>query len=147
MNGGFMTVGRRFAWIALTLAVVFGCGPNSGGRQEVKGTIKLKGQLLDQGQITFVPISGDGATKEGAPIANGAYKIDRMHGLLPGKYKVGITSGDGRTPHDAAPDQLPGPTGANIISKDRIPPDYNTNSKQEVEVTAKGPNVFDFDIP
>ena len=83
----------------------------------------------------------------GAPIANGEYKIERMHGLMPGKYRVIITSGDGRTKADAAPDEPPGPTGANIISKDRIPPDYNVNSKQEVDVTEKGPNVFNYDIP
>jgi len=142
-----MNLARRLLFLLLAIALLGGCGPNAGGRQEVKGTIKLKGQPLDQGQIRFVPISGDGTTQEGAPITNGEYKIDRMHGLMPGTYKVSITSGDGRTPHDAPPDQPPGPTGANIISKDRIPPEYNTNSKQEVEVSAKSPNVFNFDIP
>jgi len=133
--------------LAGALVCAVGCGPNYGGRKEIKGTIKLKGTLLDQGQIMFMPISGDNATKEGAGIANGEYKIDRAHGLMPGKYRVSITAGDGRTRADAPPDQPPGPTGANIISKDRIPPEYNTNSKQEIDVTEKGPNVFDFDIP
>jgi len=140
---------RTVKWIlpALLIVALNGCGPNYGGRQEIKGTIKLKGQLLDQGIINFMPMSGDQATQSGAQIANGSYKIDRAMGLLPGKYKVIITAGDGRTPHDAPPDQPPGPTGANIISKDRVPPEYNTNSKQEVDVKEKGPNVFDFDIP
>ena len=129
--------------LAITMLAA-GCGQNYGGRQEVKGTIKLKGQPLDQGQITFMPLSGDRSTQEGSLIADGSYLIDRAHGLMPGKYKVIITSGDGKTP--ANTDQPPGPTG-NIISKDRIPPDYNTHSKQEVEVTEKGPNVFDNDIP
>jgi hypothetical protein len=134
--------------VALLIAVFSafpGCGDSSGGRKEVKGAIKLKGQPLDQGTIDFMPISGDRATRGGAQIANGNYKIDRMQGLLPGKYRVSITSGDGKTP--ANTDEPPGPTGANIISKDRIPADYNINSKQEVEVTEKGPNVFNFDIP
>ena len=139
------------AWGRLVVAVILmglvlaGCGNRYGGRQEILGTVKLKGQPLDQGVIDFIPISGDGATKEGALIANGSYHIDREHGLLPGKYRVVITSGDGRTP--ANTDEPPGPSGANIISKDRIPPDYNINSKVEVEVKEKGPNVFDFDIP
>lgn len=132
---------------AALLLFISGCGPHYGGRQEVKGTIKLKGQPLDQGTITFIPISGDGATKEGAPIANGEYRIERAFGLMPGKYRVSITSGDGRTRADAPVDQPPGPTGANIISKDRIPPEYNTNSKQDVEVTDKKSNVFNYDIP
>jgi hypothetical protein len=130
----------------LTSALWVGCGQDYGGRQEVKGTIKLKGEPLDQGLITFIPISDDRSTQSGTQIANGSYHIDRAHGLVPAKYKVIITSGDGRTPANA-PDQAPGPTGANIISKDRIPPDYNTHSKQEIEVTEKGPNVFDYDIP
>jgi hypothetical protein len=133
--------------LVLAFAASFaGCGQDYGGRQEVKGTIKLKGQPLDQGQITFMPMSGDRSTQEGSLIANGSYHIDRAHGLMPGNYKVIITSGDAKTPA-ANPDQPPGPTGANIISKDRIPPEYNTHSKQEVEVTDKKPNVFDYDIP
>jgi hypothetical protein len=136
---------RAVLLLSVLVFCIFGCGPSSGGRQEVRGTIKLKGQPLDQGQILFMPQSGDRSTQQGALINNGAYKIDRMQGLMPGKYKVIITSGDAKTPIN--PDQPPGPTGANIISKDRIPPDYNTNSKQEVEVTDKKPNVFDFDIP
>ena len=78
---------RLPVWLVAIWAVasVAGCGSNYGGRQEVKGTIKLKGTPLDQGQIMFMPISGDNATKEGAGITNGEYKIDRAHGLLPGK--------------------------------------------------------------
>ena len=133
-----MNHARVVAWLVMAaiVASLASCGPNYGGRQQVKGTIKLKGQLLDQGQIT----------KEGALIANGEYLLDRAHGLMPGTYRVSITSGDGRTRADS-PDDSPGPTGANIISKDRIPPEYNTRSKQEVEVTDKKPNVFNYDIP
>jgi hypothetical protein len=143
----FMNRAHPLTWLLLTAGAVAaaGCAPNHGGRQEIKGTIKLKGQPLDQGTITFMPLSGDAATKEGAPITNGEYFIDRAHGLMPGKYRVSITSGDARTPVNT--DQPPGPTGANIISKDRIPPEYGTNSKQDVEVKDKGPNVFNFDIP
>lgn len=137
----------RVCWAVLVSGLLAGCGPSAGGRQEVSGMIKLKGQPLDQGLITFMPLSGDKATQGGAPITNGQYKIDRQQGLMPGTYRVNITAGDGRTPANAPPDQAPGPTGANIISKDRIPPEYNTNSKQDVEVTDKKPNVFNFDIP
>lgn len=127
---------------------VYGCGDGSGNRKEVKGTVKLHGALLDNGSIEFIPLatSGDGATKSGAMITKGAYVIPKALGLVPGKYKVIISAGDGKTPA-ANPDEPPGPTGANIISVDLIPPEYNVDSKQEVEVTAKGPNVFDYNIP
>jgi hypothetical protein len=129
--------------VALT-ASILGCGPNSGGRQEVKGTIKLKGQPLDQGVIDFTPLEAQ-PTKGGALISNGSYAIPRQSGLMKGKYRVIITAGDGRTRENS--DEPPGPTGANIISKERIPADYNVNSKQEIEVADNKPNVFNYDIP
>jgi len=139
---------HRMVWIALGLAVlVLGCGPNFGGRKAIKGTVKLKGQPIDDGTIDFFPASGDQATKSGAQIIKGSYKIPAEFGLLPGKYRVSITAGDGRTRPEASPDQPPGPTGANIVSKDRVPKEYNIESKQEVDVTDKGSNIFDYDIP
>ena len=126
------------------LTCLAGCGPDYGGRQEVNGTVKLKGQPLDQGVIDFTPLESQ-PTKGGALVTNGAYTIPRVSGLMKGKYRVIITAGDGRTRENS--DEPPGPTGANIISKERIPADYNVNSKQEVEVVEKKPNVFDYDIP
>jgi hypothetical protein len=136
---------RGGAWLIVALVVAWmGCGANYGGRQEVKGTIKLKGQPLDQGVIDFTPLESQ-PTKGGAVISNGSYLIPRQSGLMKGKYRVMITSGDGRTPENS--NEPPGPTGANIISKERIPPEYSSNSKQEVEVQEKSANIFDFDIP
>ena len=110
---------------------------------EVSGTVTLKGAPLDEGVIEFHPEGGRGS-KTGGTIAKGSYKIPRESGALPGKYKVIITSGDGVNMAD--PDEPPGPTG-NIVSKDRIPPEYNVDSKQVVEVKSGGKNVFDFPIP
>jgi len=135
-------------WILIGfMALWIGCTPGYGGRKEIKGTVKLKGQPVDDGIINFFPASGDQATKSGAQIIKGDYKIPAEFGLLPGKYRVSITAGDGRTKADASPDQPPGPTGANIVSKDRIPKEYNIESKVDVDVTANGPNVFSYDIP
>ena len=131
---------------ALISTLVSGCTNDYGGRQGVKGAVKLKGAALDSGTIEFVPLDGDRATQGGAVIANGSYSIPRESGLMPGKYRVIITAGDGRTPA-SNPDEGPGPTGRNIVSVDRIPAEYNVDSKQEVEVTKAGPNVFNYDIP
>jgi hypothetical protein len=128
----------------LGLSLLLGCTNDYGGRHEIKGTVKLKGTPLDQGVIDFTPLESQ-ATKTGAMISNGSYHIPRPSGLMKGKYRVIITSGDGRTKENS--NEPPGPTGANIISKERIPPEYNVNTKQEVEVTDKDPNVFDYDIP
>jgi hypothetical protein len=140
---------RRVQLLGIASALLIlstGCGP-SNPRREVSGKVLLKGVPLDNGTIDFNPIGGgkEGVptTKEGAVITNGEYKILAETGLTPGKYKVIISSGDNIDPNN--PDGVPGPTG-NYVSKDRIPAAYNTASTQEIEVTDKGPNVFDWDI-
>ncbi|MBM3999665.1 MAG: hypothetical protein FJ297_09040 [Planctomycetes bacterium] len=137
------------AWccVAVCLASLIGCG-KANPRKEVTGMITLKGEPLDQGVIEFHPL-GEGtkelpATMEGAVIAKGEYKVPVEQGLVPGKYKVIITSGDGINPSN--PDGMPEPSG-NFVSKDRIPPAFNSESKVEVEVTSSGPNRFNFDVP
>jgi hypothetical protein len=79
----------------------------------------------------------------GAMIADGKYVIGQEEGLVPGKYRVVISSGEKNT--SISEDGGPGPR--NIFSKERIPPEYNVQTKQEVEVTPAGPNQFDYAIP
>jgi hypothetical protein len=111
---------------------------------EVTGTVTLQGQPLKDGAILFVPLDKQG-TQNGAPIVNGTYQVPRRSGLKPGKYLVQITSGDGKTP---ANDEAAAPGGStNIVSFDVIPEEWNTRSKQQIEVQSKGANKFDFSIP
>lgn len=133
--------------LVLVCHLLTSCGKSYGGRKEISGTVKLKTEPIDDGTIEFIPLSGNQETKSGAQILKGSYKIPAEFGLLPGKYRVSITAGDGRTRAAANPEEPPGPTGANIVSKDRVPKEYNIESTQEVEVTDKGPNVFNYDIP
>ena len=130
----------------LNLTFLAGCG-ESNPRREVSGKILFKGTPLDNGIIEFHPLgsaqAGVPTTMEACVITNGEYKILAEAGLTPGKYKVIISSGDNIDPNN--PEGLPGPTG-NYVSKDRIPKEYNTASKVEVEVKDKEPNVFDWDI-
>ena len=133
--------------LALSFSAMLGCGtPNP--RKPISGKVTLKGVNLDEGTIDFLPIAGTNAglpsTTSGAVITQGIYDIAAESGLVPGKYRVLISSGDGRTPDNE--DEMPGPSG-NFVSKDRIPADYNVNSKVEIEVKEEGDNVFDFIIP
>lgn len=130
-----------YCCVALVVGCLIGCGPGD-GRVAVNGSVTLKGEPLDEGVIEFISTG----MKSGTTIQNGKYDIPRDQGLIAGTYKVMITSGDGRTPADS-PDGLPGPTGANIVSKDRIPKEYNINTKLEAKVEGSSPNKFDFAIP
>lgn len=124
-----------------------GCSDPYEGRMAISGTITLEGQPLADGAIIFEPAGGQGTTS-GASITNGKYTIERKDGLKPGKYTVRITSGDGTTPNDLSEEEAASPGGStNIVSVDRIPPEYNEKSTQSVDVLADGDNVFDYAIP
>ena len=113
-------------------------------REAVSGTVTFKGQPLDVGTISFRP-AGTSVTADGL-IENGSYSISRDHGLVPGKYKVVISAGDGsKTKREAgvAPGSEPRPKRQAI---ERIPPQYNSASTLTAEVTAGGKNVFPFDL-
>jgi hypothetical protein len=126
---------------ALVLAA--GCEKDN-GRQEVSGTVTLGGKPLPDGIIMFIPVSAEQGTQVSVAISNGAYRVPRDKGLVPGKYKVAISSVDGKTPESG--DAPPGPSG-NFASKNRIPPEYNQDSKIEVEVKKGQPNTFNYEIP
>ena len=80
----------------------------------------------------------------GAMIQGGAYRIPQEKGLLPGAYHLEITAPDA----NARPVMVratPGGPGISV-APERIPPEYNLKSDKTVDVTADGPNHFDFDI-
>jgi hypothetical protein len=107
----------------------------------VSGEVKFQGKPLDQGAITFLaddPSQGSGG---GAPIKDGRYSIPAQHGLLPGRYKVMITSADPKNTPD--PDALPGYLP---VPRDRVQPRYNKDTTLTADVKAEGPNTFNFEV-
>jgi hypothetical protein len=134
-----------FGLLPVLLAVCpsSGCG-DAQNRQEVTGQVLLKGQPVEDGIINFDPLDGQ-PTGEGALIVKGQYRIPKPKGLSPGRYRVAIYAGDGRSgAGNASPDS---PYAGTKPGKERIPPQYNKKSEIVKEVTKKGPNKFDFNIP
>ena len=127
----------------LVLSLLFsGCGPKS-DRMEVSGRVTLDGEPLDSASIRFTSLGGK-LNAAGALIQDGAYLIPQEKGLPPGTYHLEISAADNDAPpvmyHDAS-----GKPGT-LTQPERIPPEYNLESQQKVEVTADGENKFDFDI-
>jgi hypothetical protein len=109
----------------------------------VSGEVTLDGIPLDAGAIRFTSL-GEKQVASGAMIENGEYRIPQEHGLPPGTYHVEITSPDTKSPQVMARATAGGP--AIPVARERIPAEYNVNSKQSIEVTADGDNVFAFTI-
>ena len=131
-----------FAAVLLGCAAFVGCGGNNPlGRKAISGTVKLDGQPLPNGQIELHPV--EGGVQSGAAIKDGAYSMSRDTGPALGKYRVVIydTYETPPQPPGYMPgDDLPPPP------KPKVPPDWNTKSKQTIEVKKEGPFKFDFDV-
>jgi hypothetical protein len=138
----------RVLAFALATLVVIGCGSGSADRMEVTGSVKLKAKPVKDGTISFEPLDGQ-PTRATALISFGAFSIPQPNGLVPGRYLIRVSAGDGKTAvNPVSPDEPPGPGGGtNIISKELIPADWNVNSKQERTVSKDPPNRFEFNIP
>lgn len=126
------------------LLVALGCGSDPLGRQPVRGTVKVNGAPLEQGDISFQPLEGQ-PTASGAPIRAGEFSIPREQGLAPGKYRVVLHAPVPGTGGKVDPNALPGDPVP--PPRELFPPEWNERSQQSVEVQAGKPAQFDFDVP
>jgi hypothetical protein len=115
---------------SIYFAALIGCGPSS-DRLAVSGKVSLDGTPLDDGSIRFTS-SGEKPVASGAMVENGEYYVPQERGLPPGTYHVEITSPDTDSPPVMAR-ATPGGPGV-PVARERIPAEYNTESKHSVEV-------------
>jgi hypothetical protein len=123
--------------------LVASCGPeNPLGRKAIYGAVTLDGAPLQEGAIEFHPLV-QGGVQSGALVKAGSYSIPAHQGATLGKYRVVIydTYETPPLPPGHMPgDDLPRPP------KPKVPPEWNSNSQNTIEVTDKGPYRFNFDI-
>jgi hypothetical protein len=129
--------------VLVALVALGGCGgANPLGRQAIRGTVTLDGVPLASGSIEFTPLEGSGVGS-GAVIEAGKFEIPAEGGLPPGKYRVSIVDNPPAPPlpagHMPGDDLPPQP-------KPRVPATWNQQSQQQIEVTERGPNRFEFHI-
>jgi hypothetical protein len=137
---------RRFlaTFLAMLLLFFAGCGSRS-DRLAVSGAVTLDGAPLDVGSIRLTSTGNGKLFASGAMIQNGKFHVPQEKGLPPGTYRVEISSPDTAV----APVVYKGAPGEPALpptAPERIPPEYNSNSKQTIEVTRGGDNHFEFDI-
>jgi hypothetical protein len=133
----------KYALIMLVVAQS-GCGPKS-DRLAVSGKVVLNGTPLDSGSIRFTSVAGQKLFSSGAVIDSGEFDIPQEKGLPPGTYQLEISSPDENAP-PVVYRGAPGEPRLPPTAPERIPPEYNTNSKHTIEVTADSDNHFVFEI-
>jgi len=127
------------ALITTMLVGSLGCGRDD-GRLAIRGSVKLDGQPLEQGSISFASVAAGSKSTTGGPITNGEYSISAEDGLEAGAYRVTISAAD---TSNATPEGLP---ADGLAFPSLIPPEFN-RARHQVELTPDGPNTFPFDIP
>jgi len=128
----------------MLLLLLAGCGRRS-DRLAVTGEVTLDGVPLDEGAIRLTSTGSGKLSASGAIIHDGKFHVPQDKGLPPGTFHVEISS-----PDTAAPlvvyKGAPGEPALPPTAPERIPPEFNSNSKQTIELTADGDNHFKFDI-
>src|SRR5438128_2560079 len=140
-SAGSKTMLSAMAWAWLTL--ICGCGSDPLGRHAISGAVTVNGAPLEKGNVGFQPVE-KGTTSGGAAISGGKYSVPRDKGLPAGKYRVSISAPAPGTGTEAQKNVAPGEPLP--VPQELIPAEWNVNSEHTIEVTDKGPFVFDFDV-
>ena len=130
-----------FRLVFVTLAIVLmggigGCG-KAGGKKlsAVQGTVTYKGQPLDKGTVSFMPVP-KGTTSSGE-ISNGKYRLSTYQkddGVAAGSYKVAVIA------WEQEPDMKTG-------GKPAIPKKYFDAEKSGLTAkVSEGPQQIDFEL-
>lgn len=135
--------------VVCVLLLLAGCGSkNPTGRTAISGTVTLDGVPLDRGSIKFEPVgaaAGSTAVNAGAAIDSGEYRLPADNGLLPGKYRVAISSPEQSSSGTTDPAQAMA-EAAKQPGPDRIPAKYNVKSELEIEFVKGGTTEFPFEL-
>ena len=123
----------------MCLLMLVGCGQTD-DRRSLEGTVTLDGVPLAEGNIALRPLPGTGGPTAGGNITEGKFAISPEQGTFVGTFRVEITATrkTGRKVMD--------PILQTEIDETEqfIPVRFNRQSELTAEVTADGPNRFEF---
>lgn len=146
-----VVVRARLVVCLLVILCIGGCSRPSGPqRVAVQGLIDLDGEPLKAGRISFEPVEGTSGPSAVATVTDGAYQLNERIGPIVGKNKVRIESLpdpgfaiDDEAAYAQADEQK---KGRPVLPREVIPPEYNSNSTQVVDVSTAQKLTFDFHI-
>jgi len=107
--------------------------------------VSVEGKPLPKGLITFLPADPETPTQGGGVIADGKYSIPKDQGLVPGKYKIVISSPSDE-PEKVVDTTNNMPGMPPVVAKEAIPSQYNKDSLLTAEVKAGAKNVYEFNL-
>ncbi|MEQ8849927.1 hypothetical protein [Botrimarina sp.] len=137
-----MAVTRNLSLIALGVAAALvGCGPQA-KIAPVSGTVTLNGEPLADATVRFLPKPQEDPDAvmmlaKGKTDASGAYSLrvyDGPEGAVVGANRVTITTA------------VEAEDGEGLVAKERVPPQYNVQSKLEFDVPPGGTDAADFQL-
>ena len=127
--------------VAVCFVVFVGCSGD--GSRMLEGTVTLDGEPLSAGSVQFFPAYGTDGVATAGKIDQGRFVIPVEKGMGPGKYRVEIWAAlrkTGKKVSDFA-------TGQPVDEFEQvIPAKYNRESTLTAEITAAGPNRFEFKL-
>ena len=121
-----------------------GCGRDRGPeRVVVSGTITYQGNPISVGMIRFMPTATSPVPMAGAPIKDGAYKVDGHGGVPVGTYKIeieGYRMDPKHVPSDA-------PMARGTPRTQYLPKRYNVESQLQITIEPGSPEITkNFDL-
>ncbi len=129
-----------FCFCLVVSAVSLGCGPSGPPLARIEGTVTLDDEPLEGAAVEFMSLTPGGSgsfsiekTDENGRFEMG-YSVDR-DGVLPGKYKVSISTFD----------QIMQENGRTKNIPERVPRKYNLETELEREVD-EGKHDMLFDL-
>jgi hypothetical protein len=121
--------------LLVILFVLAGCGGASEG--QVSGTVKVDGEPLKTGAITFIPVDGKTQTA-GGNIDNGRYSVKVPVSVM--KVAINAPKIVGYKKLYPTPDSETRP-----LTKEALPAKYNEQTELQLDVKP-GPNAKDWDL-
>jgi hypothetical protein len=142
---------RSVVVVLAVLPLAVGCGGRASGPSRVAahGEVRVGDEPLKAGVIRFVPQAKGPVAL--TTIKDGRFALSAANGPVLGKNSVAIVAAPAANPLEGATDIRAAWTNYARAKQGppvetAVPAKYNQRSTLSVEVSAKGPNAFDFQL-